>query len=91
MVQGWYCALRGLNPQDVTFYSVLPVLRTRCRRLPERGAGRSERARRPYNRPECGAGSGTRVGVQLTIDTQTDACEQATAAVQAAYGRGLQV
>ena len=31
-------------------------------------------------------GSGTREGVQLTIDTQTDTYEQAIAAVQAAYG-----
>ncbi|KUN13390.1 hypothetical protein AQI96_08260 [Streptomyces canus] len=50
MVQGWYCALLGLNPQNVIFYSVLPVLpvlRMLRRRLTERDAGRSERARRP--------------------------------------------
>lgn len=38
----------------------------------------------PAGRP--GHDSGTREGVELTIDTQTDTYEQAIAAVQAAYG-----
>jgi hypothetical protein len=73
----------------------------RHRRLPERefrtkweGAQAVRDAANDFRRARLGLGpagradhgSGTREGVQLTIDTQTDTYEQAIAAVQAAYG-----
>jgi hypothetical protein len=73
----------------------------RHRRLPDRGfwaegdgAREVRAAANDFRRARLGLGpdgradhgSGTREGAQLTIVTQTDTCEQAIAAVQAAYG-----
>lgn len=73
----------------------------RHRRLPERefrteweGTQAVHDAANDFRRARLGLGpadradhgSGTREGVQLTIDTQTETYEQAIAAVQAAYG-----
>ncbi|WP_371571271.1 DUF6292 family protein [Streptomyces canus] len=44
----------------------------------------------PAGHPGPDRGSGTREGVQLTIDTQADTYEQAIAALRAAYGCGPQ-
>jgi hypothetical protein len=72
-----------------------PVLDSHSRSNATKWAGHSPAARaapapgRPARHPGRDHGSGTREGVQLTIDTQTDTYEQAIAAVQAAYGLNL--
>jgi hypothetical protein len=77
--QGWYYALTHLHAYDALLWNRVGA---RAGRAVATDFRRVRLGLEPAGHPGRDHDSGTREGVQLTIDTQTDSYEQAIRAVQ---------